>query len=100
VRNLDLSGYDAVINDSNGISLGRAPAAQTLHRPEPSVRILLRYTQGVRPPVQQVADARFAPCQQKIGLHWHHFDQPILPPLIDRMQRATRSATRSSFTWV
>lgn len=25
----------------------------------------------------------FAPVTQPIGLHWHHFNQPILPPLIE-----------------
>jgi len=25
----------------------------------------------------------FAPATHKIGLHWHHFDQPILPPIVD-----------------
>jgi uncharacterized protein (TIGR00661 family) len=25
----------------------------------------------------------FAPADREIGLHWHHFDQPILPPIID-----------------
>ena len=24
----------------------------------------------------------FAPATEAVGLHWHHFDQPILPPLI------------------
>ncbi|MEL0082129.1 MAG: MJ1255/VC2487 family glycosyltransferase [Gammaproteobacteria bacterium] len=25
----------------------------------------------------------FAPAKQAIGLHWHHFDQPILPPILE-----------------
>ena len=25
----------------------------------------------------------FAPADTKLGLHWHHFDQPILPPIVD-----------------
>ncbi len=25
----------------------------------------------------------FAPAGKKVGLHWHHFNQPILPPIID-----------------
>jgi len=26
---------------------------------------------------------RFAPADISIGLHWHHFDQPLLPPICD-----------------
>ena len=25
----------------------------------------------------------FAPANKKIGFHWHHFNQPILPPIVD-----------------
>lgn len=25
----------------------------------------------------------FAPADTRVGLHWHHFDQPILPPIVD-----------------
>jgi uncharacterized protein (TIGR00661 family) len=25
----------------------------------------------------------FAPVEVKIGMHWHHFNQPILPPIVD-----------------
>ena len=25
----------------------------------------------------------FAPATHKIGLHWHHFNQPVLPPIVD-----------------
>lgn len=29
----------------------------------------------------------FAPTSMAIGLHWHHFSQPILPPLIESFQK-------------
>ena len=25
----------------------------------------------------------FAPVSRGVGLHWHHFDHPILPPIVD-----------------
>ena len=28
---------------------------------------------------------KFAPVEYPLGLHWHHFDQPILPPIIPHM---------------
>jgi uncharacterized protein (TIGR00661 family) len=33
----------------------------------------------------------FAPAQFPLGLHWHHFDQPVLPPIVPRF------LTRSPF---
>jgi len=29
----------------------------------------------------------FAPADSALGLHWHHFDQPILPPIIPALPR-------------
>ena len=29
----------------------------------------------------------YAPVSYSIGLHWHHFDYPILPPIVPRMQK-------------
>lgn len=26
----------------------------------------------------------FAPCDKPLGLHWHHFGQPILPPIVEQ----------------
>ena len=26
---------------------------------------------------------KFAPVDVPVGLHWHHFDQPVLPPIVD-----------------
>ena len=28
----------------------------------------------------------FAPANKKVGLHWHHFNQPLLPPIINIAQ--------------
>ena len=32
----------------------------------------------------------FAPVTKKVGLHWHHFNQPILPPIVDVDQASER----------
>ncbi len=84
IRTLDVSGYDLLINDfepvtawaarraglpSVGISHQCAFMHQIPKRGEnPFVRAFMRY---------------FAPVDRAIGLHWHHFNQPILPPLIE-----------------
>lgn len=83
IRELDLSGYDVVINDFEPVSAWAArqqkvPCIGISHQnsfryPIPASerglldRLLMRY---------------FAPCDQQIGLHWHHFDQPLLPPVV------------------
>jgi uncharacterized protein (TIGR00661 family) len=80
---LDLSAYDVVINDFEPVSawaarlqgkqlicFGNQPA---FHHDIPVAggdliaRQVLKY---------------FAPGRINIGLHWHHFNQPILPPII------------------
>ena len=33
----------------------------------------------------------FAPVAKKVGLHWHHFNQPILPPIVDVDQVSERN---------
>ncbi|WP_232522260.1 MJ1255/VC2487 family glycosyltransferase [Marinimicrobium alkaliphilum] len=84
VKNLDVSGYDLIINDFEPIT---AWAAKRAGRPviglshqnafqyripkrgnNPAVSLFMRY---------------FAPTDLPIGCHWHHFGQPILPPLIE-----------------
>lgn len=36
----------------------------------------------------------FTPAQTRIGLHWHHFNCDILPPIVDPTLRKTTSADR------
>lgn len=33
--------------------------------------------------IPKLAMKYLAPADIKIGLHWHHFDQPVLPPIVD-----------------
>jgi len=83
IRELDLTGYDLVVNDFEPVSAWAARKQQvpcigishqnSFRYPIPAAergmldRLLVRY---------------FAPCDQHIGLHWHHFDQPLLPPVV------------------
>ncbi|WP_286237097.1 MJ1255/VC2487 family glycosyltransferase [Neptuniibacter halophilus] len=80
---LDLSGYDLVITDFEPVtawaaklrgvpSLGIAHQYAFLHKlPDSKTGWLLK---------QQISS--FAPAKTALGLHWHHFDKPICPPLI------------------
>lgn len=82
VRALDLAPYDLVITDFEPVTawaarLRRKPCIGIGHQyafrypiPRPPglwhQRFLLRWT---------------APAETSLGLHWHHFDAPLLPPI-------------------
>ncbi|EGU49207.1 glycosyl transferase [Vibrio ichthyoenteri ATCC 700023] len=83
VSALDLSGYDLVLNDFEPVS---AWAAKIQKKPI----ISISHQNAFRYPVplkgaswldKQVI-RYFAPSSIHLGLHWHHFNQPILPPII------------------
>ena len=83
IRNFDASGTDLVVTDFEPIS-ARIARRNRL----PSVAIGHQYAFGYRVPVagfDPVARwvlSNFAPADVALGLHWHHFDQPILPPVV------------------
>lgn len=82
IRNLDLAPYDLVITDYEPITawacrLRKKPVIGIghqyafrypipRHRGDPASRMIMRH---------------FAPASKCLGLHWHHFGQPILPPI-------------------
>ncbi|WP_439134759.1 MJ1255/VC2487 family glycosyltransferase [Pseudomaricurvus sp.] len=84
IRELDLSGYDLVICDFEPIT---AWAAKRQGIP----CITLGHQYAFMHDVPMDGDSwlskkiiqHFAPGHQQLGLHWHHFGQPILPPIID-----------------
>ena len=89
VKELDLTPYDLVISDFEPITSWAAK------RQNKSVlglghQYAFRYRiprQGHDPIAEQVLK-HYAPANKSIGLHWHHFNQPIFPPIIE-----TRSDT-------
>ncbi len=83
IKALDLSGYDLVISDFEPVTAWAAKLQGM-----PSVGIAHQYAF-----LHKLPDSKtgfkfrnqvnlFAPVKKAIGLHWHHFDQPICPPLI------------------
>jgi len=83
VRQLDLSGYDLVLTDFEPITAWAARKQKV-----PSVGLAHQYAfmypvpGHINPQTMAKMVRWFAPVDQAIGLHWHHFNQPILPPLI------------------
>lgn len=84
VKSLDLSGYDLVISDFEPVTAWAAKSQKI-----PVLGIGHQYAfnhkiprEGSDPIAEQVMKY-FAPADKGVGLHWHHFGQPILPPIID-----------------
>jgi len=84
ISTLDLSGYDLVISDFEPVTAwaGRRQKKQVLgigHQYAFNHNIPRK---GSDPIANQVMKY-FAPADIGVGLHWHHFGQPILPPIIE-----------------
>ena len=84
MKSLDLSSYDLVISDFEPVTAWAAKSQKI-----PVLGIGHQYAfnhdiprKGSDPIADQVMK-HFAPADVGVGLHWHHFGQPILPPIID-----------------
>jgi uncharacterized protein (TIGR00661 family) len=84
VRNLDLKPYDLVISDYEPVI---SHAARRRGVPVTGIGHQYAFEHAIpmagTNPVVNTLMRIFAPVQLGIGLHWHHFDAPILPPIID-----------------
>ncbi len=83
VAELDLSGYDLVLNDFEPVSAWAAKQ-QNITTIGISHQNAFRYPIPVKGAnwVDKKVVKYFAPTKFSIGLHWYHFDQPLLPPII------------------
>jgi uncharacterized protein (TIGR00661 family) len=89
-RTLDLKEYDLVLNDFEPVSAWAAkfqgiPCIGVSHQNA------FRYdvpkaTFGL---VDRAVIHQFAPCDYELGLHWYHYDQPILPPIISHQSQSS-----------
>jgi uncharacterized protein (TIGR00661 family) len=91
VRNLDLSHYDLVLTDYEPVTAWAA-RLQGKH----SIGVGHQYAFHHDIPVAgdnfltSFIMKSFAPAKETIGLHWHHYNCPILPPLIEHAKLQTR----------
>lgn len=84
VKSLDLTEYDLVISDFEPVSAWAAKQQSV-----DSIGIGHQY--AFLHDIPKEGDTwftnkliqKFAPVRFPIGLHWHHFDSPILPPIVD-----------------
>ncbi|PTN11195.1 MJ1255/VC2487 family glycosyltransferase [Nitrosomonas aestuarii] len=83
IRQLDLSGYDLVICDYEPVT---AWAARQQKKKTIGVSHQYAFQYKIPraggDPLSEAVMRNFAPVDTGIGLHWYHFDQPILPPII------------------
>lgn len=84
VTSLDLSAYDLVISDFEPVT---AWAAKKQRKTVLGIGHQYAFNHKIpkagSDPVAQQIMKYFAPVDIGIGLHWHSFGQPILPPIID-----------------
>jgi uncharacterized protein (TIGR00661 family) len=84
VRALEVDRYDVVISDFEPVTAWAARLAG-------KTSIGIAHQHAFRHPIpgrhgnlaSRAVMRWFAPVDIPIGLHWHHFDSPILPPIID-----------------
>ena len=94
VRTLDLSPYDLIISDFEPVTAWAAKLSN-----KTCMGIGHQYAFNVNIPrrgdtvASNVVMKYFAPVDIPIGLHWHHFDNDILPPIIDTQLQRKRSTT-------
>ncbi len=83
IRQLDLRDYDLVICDFEPVTAwaARQQKKKTIGL---SHQYAFQYDipRAGGDPISEAVMRNFAPVETGIGLHWHHFGQPILPPII------------------
>lgn len=84
ISRLDLSEYDMIVTDFEPV----VSWAARLRRRE-TIGIGHQYAFNYSVPMRgddwlsRTVMRNFAPATRSVGLHWHHFDHPILPPIVD-----------------
>jgi uncharacterized protein (TIGR00661 family) len=83
IFNYDASGFDIVVTDFEPVA-----ARIARHNKIPSIGVGHQYAflhdipVKKADPVSKWIVRNFAPTDYAAGLHWHHFNKPILPPII------------------
>jgi len=84
IGSLDLSGYDLIISDFEPVT---AWAAKRQRKQVLGIGHQYAFGHDIPraggDPIAERVMKYFAPADIGIGLHWHHFGQPILPPIIE-----------------
>jgi len=87
IKTLPVNDYDLIISDYEPITAWAAHRAK-----RPCLGIGHQYAFNHKIPLKgdnaatRLIMNRFAPTSHNLGLHWYHFDAPILPPIIDHWE--------------
>lgn len=101
IRSLQLDQYDLVLTDFEPISAWAAKLSN-----KPSIGIGHQYAFGYDIPVggsnwiSRFILKNFAPASITIGLHWHHFNSPILPPIVEAAAVTTDEIPRKILVYL
>ncbi|WP_049723770.1 MJ1255/VC2487 family glycosyltransferase [Gilvimarinus polysaccharolyticus] len=84
IRALDCQPYDLVISDFEPVSAWAAKRAglRSLGISHQSA-FLYPITKCANNIITDLFMRWFAPCDTPIGVHWNHFNQPLLPPILE-----------------
>lgn len=93
ILNLDLSSYDLIITDFEPVT---AWAAKIKGKPVIGIGHQYAFKHNIpsagNTTLAEIILKHFAPANIDIGLHWHHFGQNILPPIIDNQLTAQKDS--------
>ncbi len=86
IRDLSLDSYDLVMSDFEPVT---AWAARQQNKTSIAVSHQAAFLHDIpkprKTPMQHGIMNYYAPTEINLGVHWHHFDQPILPPVLEHM---------------
>ncbi|GAB6140091.1 glycosyltransferase family protein [Methylosoma difficile] len=87
IKTLDFSSYDLVISDFEPVT---AWAAKLKGKKVLGIGHQYAFNHDIpksgADPIAALIMRNFAPADVSVGLHWHHFGQAILPPIIETPQ--------------
>lgn len=96
IQSIDLKGYDLVISDFEPVTAWAAKLQGVK-----TLGIAHQYAFDLEIPIAQGDPLGlwilkyFAPATLNLGIHWHHFNSPIIPPIIEtQMNRIGTSSNK------
>ena len=101
INQIDLTPYDLVINDFEPVTAWAAkrqgvPCIGISHQNAFRYDVPKEGGNWIEHSVIQY----FAPTEHSIGLHWYHFEQPILPPIVHTLTHHEQTTAPQNFTLV
>ncbi|WP_114632954.1 MJ1255/VC2487 family glycosyltransferase [Vibrio splendidus] len=101
INQIDLTPYDLVLNDFEPVT---AWAAKRQGVPCIGISHQNAFRYDVPKEggnwIEHLVIQHFAPTEHSIGLHWYHFEQPILPPIVHTLAGDQQTKTAQDFALV